>query len=151
MTAQEYYDYTSQKAKAWQSDVFLTMMGTTVPHDMNEEGKTANWTATYYSPSKKSGITYTFSSMAGKEFTNEVPGMTWYQPVPGEISSSMLDSKKIYDTAIKEAGDTFNKDTDSVGIQLMPIGGKWFWNINCHEKENLVNVKLNKRMSADSL
>jgi hypothetical protein len=149
MSAKEFYDFSLKKAQEKQGDVFLTLLATAVPYELDEKGKTANWTAVYYSPSSKNG--YSITLIDGKEFVSEVPNMPWDFGTPEKITDSMLNAPKLYAMAIEEMGSNYNKDTDAIGVQIIPYGEKYSWNIYCVEKANPKNNKWNKRIAAGTL
>lgn len=149
MTAKEFYDFSLKKAQDRQSDVFLTILGTAIPYKLDEKGITANWMAVYFSPSTKNG--YSITLMDGKEFISEMPNMPFQRVTPDKITDSMMNSQKLYAKAIDEMGSDYNKDTDAIGIQIMPHDKKWIWSIFCVEKENVKNNKWNTKIDADTL
>ncbi|MCB0173063.1 MAG: hypothetical protein KDJ97_21230, partial [Anaerolineae bacterium] len=102
LTAQEAYDLAIAEAQAWQSDVVLSEIQTTILDLLNEEGTSESWSFSFYSPS--AGELQTFLLQNGViRPTSPVPLPQAPNLVPFD-DAVILDTKQIYDTAAAAGG-----------------------------------------------
>lgn len=102
LTAQEAYDLAIAEAQAWQSDVVLNEIQTTILDLLDEEGTSESWSFSFYSPS--TGELQTFLLQNGViRPTSPVPLPQAPNLVPFD-DAVILDTKQIYDTAAAAGG-----------------------------------------------
>ncbi|MCB0168279.1 MAG: protein kinase, partial [Anaerolineae bacterium] len=102
LSAQDAYDLAIVEAQAWQSDVVLSEIQTTILDLLDEEGASESWSFSFYSPS--TGELQTFLLQNGViRPTSPVPLPQAPNLVPFDDSVS-LDTKQIFDTAAGAGG-----------------------------------------------
>jgi serine/threonine protein kinase len=137
LTAQEAYDAALTAARQWQADAVISEMGTTTLGLLDEEGKSAGWSVSFWSPS--AGQMNSFLFLNGTlQPSQPVP-----LPQPPNLvsfdDSVILDAKQIYDTAAAAGGSQVIAEgyQPSAGLTQYPLDASVAtWYVNYMDPNN---------------
>jgi hypothetical protein len=151
-TAKEFYALSMKKAAAWQQDAFLTRLATSARYGLDAEGKSAFWSASFYSPSSRKAYTVMVDPNVNEGDLQEfkLPAGK-HLDAPPALTDAMLDSAKLYKIAVEGMGSEFKRDTDVITVQLAPVGAKYVWTIQCTDRETMKKSKFNREVDAKEL
>lgn len=130
LTAQEAYEMGLKEAQAWQPDAVLIEMGVGLLGPMDAEGRSTNWTLSFWAPGANELNSMMFFN--GTLNGTPLPNTGFPKPVPA-IDQVIMDTKRLYDIAAGAGGSAYTAQGSNLmpGLTVYPLDETvptWYFN-----------------------
>jgi hypothetical protein len=130
LTAQEAYEMGLKEALAWQPDAVLIEMGVGLLGPMDAEGRSTNWTLSFWAPGANELNTMMFFN--GALNGTPLPNTGSPKPIPA-MEDVILDTKQLYDIAAGAGGSEYITQGSNLmpGLTVYPLDETvptWYFN-----------------------
>jgi predicted small lipoprotein YifL len=130
LTAQEAYELALEEALAWQPDPVLVSMGVGLLGPMDAEGRSTNWTLSFWASGANELNTMMFFN--GTFNGTPLPNTGFPKPVPA-MEQVILDTKQLYDIAAGAGGSEYTAQGSNLmpGLTVYPLDEAvptWYYN-----------------------